>query len=419
MWGMRFLRWLLVGVVLLAVPAFFYRVELGRLWHMARLFEPDRITYNFQHMDEILDSRRIEAGGDVLAFRRGTYTLPARFRFRDRTFETEAFLEEVVTTGLIIVQDDTILLERYAHGHTPEGKHIAWSVSKSFVSALFGIAVAEGHVRDIEEPVTHYVPELAGSGYDGVSIKDVLQMSSGVRFDEDYGDPFSDINRMGPAMAIGSLLDFATTLERERPPGTRRHYVSVDTQVLGTILVRATGRSLASWTSEKLWKPLGMEFDAYWLLDGTGMEWAFGGLNASLRDFARFGWLYASGGRREGRQIVPRAWVEASVTPDASHLMPGEDLHEDGRMGYGYQWWIPAGSEGDFTALGVYGQNVYVDPKRRLVIAKNSADLEFQRNDFENGQRALALWRAIGSDLDGRRQSPAPAATRQPTRSAP
>jgi CubicO group peptidase (beta-lactamase class C family) len=140
-----------------------------------------------------------------------------------------------------------------------------------------------------------------------------------------------------------------------------------------------------------------MEFDAYFLLDGTGMEWAFGGLNASLRDFARFGWLYLNRGSRNGRQIVPEAWVEASVTPDAPHLMPGDDPGSD--MGYGYQWWIPGGSDGEFTALGVYGQNIYVDPKSRLVIVKNSADLNFQRNGFENGQIALALWRTIAADL--------------------
>jgi CubicO group peptidase (beta-lactamase class C family) len=173
----------------------------------------------------------------------------------------------------------------------------------------------------------------------------------------------------------------------------------VDTQVLGTILVRATGVDLARYTTEKLWEPLGMEFDAVWLLDGTGMEWAFGGLNASLRDFARFGWLFLNDGRRHGRQIVPEPWVRASVTPDAPHLQPGPKPGTDDQMGYGYQWWIPADPDGDFMALGVYGQTIYVDPKHQLVIVKNSADRAFQRNGFENGRIALALWRAIAADL--------------------
>ena len=127
------------------------------------------------------------------------------------------------------------------------------------------------------------------------------------------------------------------------------------------------------------------------------------GLNASLRDFARFGWLYLNRGSRNGRQIVPEAWVEASVTPDAPHLMPGDDPNSSNGMGYGYQWWIPAGSDGDFTALGIYGQNIYVDPKHRLVIVKNSVDPDFQKNGFENGRIALALWRAIAADLNAKR----------------
>ena len=349
-----------------------------------------------------LHARTIERGDEVLEFARGTYSLPESFRYDDRSYDTESFLDELVTTGLIIVQDDTILLERYEHGHAAAGHHIAWSVSKSFLSALFGIAVEEGHIPDIMAPVTDYLPELEGSGYDGVPIKDVLQMSSGVGFDEDYGDLFSDINRMGPSMAVGSLLDFAATLERERTPGTLHHYVSVDTQVLGSLLVRATGQDLATYTSEKLWQPLGMESNAYWLVDGTGMEWAFGGLNASLRDFARFGWLYLNGGSRDGRQIVPRAWVRASVTPDAAHLMPGPKPGSSETLGYGYQWWIPTEPDGDFMALGIYGQMIYVDPKNHLVIVKNSVDRDFQKNGFENDRITLALWRTIAADLNAR-----------------
>src|SRR5690606_38561293 len=216
----RWLRWLGIALALALVPVVVYRTELTRLWRFAGVFDADRIVHDFQHMEEILDFRIVEAGGDVLELARGRDELPAGFRYGDRVFDTEQFLAEQQTTGLLVLHGDTILLERYAHGLTPAGHHIAWSVTKSVVSALFGIAVSEEHVPDIQVPVTHYLPELAGSGYDGVPIKDVLQMSSGVRFDEDYGDPFSDINRMGPSMAVGSLLDFAASLKRERPPGT-------------------------------------------------------------------------------------------------------------------------------------------------------------------------------------------------------
>ncbi len=398
----RLLPWIGAGLALMAALALVYRTELTRLWRVVHLFDADVIVHNLQHMDELFPSRPVQRGGEVFEFGRGTYSLPATFTYTDRSYDTETFLEDTATTGLLIVQDDRILLERYQRGHSAGGRHIAWSVSKSFVSALFGIAVAEGHIRDIMQPVTDYLPELEGSGYDGVPIKHLLQMSSGVGFNEDYGDPSSDINRMGRAMAMGSsLLEFAATLKRVREPGTLQHYVSIDTQVLGTILVRATGRSLAAFTSEKLWRVLGMESDAYWLVDGSGMEMAFGGLNATLRDFARFGRLYLNRGNWNGRQIVPRAWVDASVTPDAPHLMPGPKPNSDNEMGYGYQWWIPAEPRGDFMALGVYNQMIYVDPKHRLIIVKNSANRDFQRNGFEPTRETLALWRTVAADLDG------------------
>ncbi len=399
----RLLRWIGAGLALVAALAWVYRTELGRLWNVVRLFDADVIVYNFQHMDELFPRRTIARGDEVFEFGRGAYSLPPTFTYAGRSYDSQAFLEDTATTGLLIVQDDAILLERYARGHAASGRHIAWSVSKSVVSALFGIAVAEGHIRDIMQPVTDYLPELEGSGYDGVPIKHVLQMSSGVRFDEDYGDPWSDINRMGRVLALGStLLEFASTLEREREPGTLQHYVSIDTQVLGAILVRASGQSLAEFTSEKLWQPLGMESDGFWLLDGSGMEMAFGGLNATLRDLARFGRLYLHKGRWNGRQVVPEAWAVASVTPDAPHLMPGPKRNTLNEMGYGYQWWIPSDPDGDFMALGVYSQMIYVDPKNRLVIVKSSANRDFQRNHFEPTRETLALWRAVTADLRAR-----------------
>ncbi|MCP5042002.1 MAG: serine hydrolase [bacterium] len=396
------LRTLGVLLILVAIVGVWKRQSVVQLYRTAHLFDEDQIAYNFQHIDELFPTQAIAGGGEVFEFERGHYTLPKQFEYKGKTFDTEQYLVDTVTTGLLILHDDRILFERYAHGHSAEGTHIAWSVSKSFLSALFGIAVAEGAIQDIMQPVTDYVPELAGSGYDGVPIKHVLQMSSGVGFNEDYGDPNSDINRMGRALAFGSsLLEFSATLERAREPGTLQHYVSIDTQVLGTVLVRATGRGLSDYTSEKLWRPLGMESPAFWMIDGSGMGMAFGGLNASLRDFARFGRLYLHGGNWNGKQVVPEAWVRASTTPDAPHLAPGPKPGSNNLMGYGFQWWLPPDWNGDFMALGVYNQMIYVDPASGLVVARHAANRDFQRNNFEPTQEALALWRAIAEDLTG------------------
>jgi len=223
----RLLRTLGIVAALLLVASIWYRNELIQLWRTAHLFDEDSIVQNFQHMDELSDTSPIERGGEVLEFERGTYSMPASFTYEQKVLDTEAYLAETMTTGLLILHDDRIVLERYEHGHSAEGTHIAWSVSKSFLSALFGIAVGEGDVRDIMQPVTDYVPELAGSGYDGVPIKHVLQMSSGVGFNEDYGDPDSDVNRMGRAMAMGSsLLEFAATLHLRKALEAPRNGIS-------------------------------------------------------------------------------------------------------------------------------------------------------------------------------------------------
>lgn len=391
----------LLGLVLIAgAVTFVFRTEIRQLYRVAHLFDETEIVGNFQNMNELFPTRNVSATGDPSRFSRAEGTLPTSFMHDGRRFDTEAFLEDTVTTGLLVIRDGTIRYEDYARQHTENGRHIGWSVSKSLVSALFGIALEEGVIGDLMDPVTKYLPELEGSGYDGVPIKFVLQMSSGVGFNEDYGDPNSDINRMGRAMAMGgSLLEFAGSLERVRPPGTLQHYVSMDTQVLGEILIRTTGQSLAAYTEEKIWGPVGMESDAYWVMDGRGIEMAFGGFNASLRDFGRLGQLYLNGGRAKGRQIVPADWVLASVTPDAPHLEPGPKPGTDNRMGYGYQWWIPEGANGQFLALGVYNQLVYVDPESQVVIAKNSANRNFQAMNFESTRETVSFFRAIIAGL--------------------
>lgn len=228
-------------------------------------------------------------------------------------------------------------------------------------------------------------------------------MSSGARWNEDYSDPTSDINRFGRIMAIGgSMNEFAATLEREHEPGTLHHYNSVDTQVLGMLLRESTGRTIADYMTEKLWHPLGMESDAYWMLDSESMEMAFGGLNATARDYAKLGELYRLGGRWEGRQIVPRAWVHASVTPDAPHLTPEAKAESDFPVGYGYQWWIPAGDEGEYAAIGVYNQFIYVNPSRDVVIVKLSAFSDYATSLDDSAYReieTIEFFRAIGEHL--------------------
>ncbi len=234
---------ILVFLIVLAVLGFFYRKELGRLYNVITLFEPNVIVDNFRNMDTMFDYRTVHRGEAVLELKEGKRALPETYVYEGKVQNTAEFIDETWTTGLIVLKGDTVAFEEYYRGNDRDSKAISWSVAKSFVSALIGIAVEEGYIKDIEDPVTAYVPQLTGTGYDNVAIKDVLEMSSGVRFDETYADFFSDINRMGRVIALNKSLDsFVASLENEREPGTFNHYVSMDTQVLGMVLQGGHGQ---------------------------------------------------------------------------------------------------------------------------------------------------------------------------------
>jgi CubicO group peptidase (beta-lactamase class C family) len=385
---------LLLGGIAVAYP------RLHRVYSVIHLFDRKHIAENFRDMKATFDYRVVHKGDAVSRFQRSERPLPDSFTFEGKQVNVHDFLERTGTTGLIIIKDDTILHESYYRGNTASTQCISWSVGKSFVSALVGLAVSEGRIKSIHDPVTDYVPVLKSCGYDGVSIKDLMNMSSGIRFNEDYADFHSDINRMGRTIAFGTSMEkFILTLKRERPAGQFRHYVSMDTQVLGMLVRNVTGMSLSDYLEQEIWKKAGMEADAYWLLDSTGMELAFGTLNVTLRDFARFGVLYRDRGRMMNQQIIPEQWVEDSVTPDAPHLMPGKKLNSNSVFGYGYQWWIPPVPDGDFMAMGIYNQFIYVNPRRGIVIAKTSAHPDFNRNEDELASAAMfqTLARALGN----------------------
>lgn len=383
---MKTFKRILLAAVLFLIGAFlWYYPKIMRVKEVVSFFDEDKIVDNFRTTNELVTFNELPAAANPEYFPVDTNRnpLPPAIGVTGDTFlETAAYLQRTYTTGLLVLQNDTITYERYFRGHTAETPQIVWSVSKSFLSTLIGIAVAEGHIKSLEQPVEEYASELTDSGYGGVRIKDVLQMSSGVAFNEDYADFWSDINRWGRAFAWGSSQDaFAATLVREHQPGTYHHYVSIDTHVLGMVLTAATGRTITDYATEKLWTPLGMEHDSYWLTDDYGTEMALGGLNTTVRSCAKLGSLVAHGGNWRGRQIVPEAWVKASTTPDAPHLVPGRRANSAHDLGYGYQWWIPESEEGEFLAVGVYNQFIYINPTHNTVIVKHSANPNFTKGD--------------------------------------
>ncbi len=362
---------------------------------------------NFCRMADLFPTRSMAASAHPFRFPRGAeIELPKDFAFHGGARSVEELLATTDTSALLVLKRGEIRLERYWLTGGPDVQWISWSVAKSFVSALVGIAVAEGAIESIDAPMNRYSPALTGSVYDGVRIKDVLQMSSGARWSEDYSDATSDIHRLGAAMAGNqSLADFVKGMERATEPGTFCQYNSADTQALGMVVVEATGRSFADLMQEKLCEPLGMESAGSWLLDASGMEMVLGGLNLTARDFAKIGELFRNGGRWRGEQLVPEAWVEASTTPDAPHLEQGRVV-VGGHVfpaGYGYQWWVPAGDRGEFSAIGVYNQFVFVDPSRHVVIVKLSANRAYGTSPDEATNReeeTIEFLRAVSGATD-------------------
>lgn len=363
---------------------------------------------NFCRLASLLPTSELTPSSTPHSWKTGDpLDLPETYIFEGQTKSFGDFFAGTDTAALLVLEDGVIRHEQYALTGGPEVPWISMSVAKSFVSALVGIAVAEGHIRSIDEPISNYVTVNPGSAYDGCSIRNVLQMSSGARWNEDYSDTTSDVFQLNAAMAgVGTLDDFVAGVVRENEPGTVCRYNSGDTQVLGSLLVRATNRSVTDYMQEKLYEPLGMTSPGYWLLDSAGMEVVFAGLNMTARDFAKLGELYRNGGRWQGKQIVQEEWVRASVVPDAPHLQPGEPIVGTHRFGYGYgyQWWIPAGNGGEFTAIGVYNQFVYVDPTTKAVIVKLSANRTYGTTDDEStnhDHETGAFLRSISGALRG------------------
>ena len=371
-----------------------------RVHKVKTLYDKDKIVYNFLNMDKIFPTREIKASKNPKPLKRNIKTLPETFFFEGEEKNLQEYLDYFWSDGMIVLHKNEMVYENYWLGNNENKRHISWSVAKSFISALVGIAYEEGLIDSLDDPVTKYLDDFKETGYDDVTIKDILQMSSGVLFNEDYADYDSDINRFGRAVATGtSMRDFSKTLTREREPGTYMHYVSINTQVLGFLLQEVTKKSISQYLYDKIWNPLGMEDSAYFILDDVKDEFALGGLNATLRDYAKFGLLYLQNGCWNDNQIISKQWIEDSHSTDGIHLVPGERETSSNPWGYGYQWWVPGFPDTDYTASGVYNQYIYIDPLSEIVIAKTSSNYKYTSELQMSKDMHMAMFRAIANHI--------------------
>lgn len=296
----------------------------------------------------------------------------------------EAYMARHRVAGLLIIKNGRIVLERYALGNDERSKWYSFSVGKSVVSTLVGAALQQGHIRSLDQPVTDYLPTLSGTAYDGATIRHLLQMSSGVAWNEGYRDGTSDVSRMYEAIVAGrpgGIVAVMKTLEREATPGTKFLYKTGETHLLGEIVTAATGKRLADYLSERIWSRFGMESDGYWILESLdGQETGGGAVNFTLRDYGRFGLFILGGGMAAGEPILPEGWIEAATHPPPDSPQVGYGKVVPGLpLGYGYQWWsFPpraqatgiaalANHEGAFAGEGIFGQFLYINPRENLV----------------------------------------------------
>lgn len=321
------------------------------------LWTPEQQRAGFPNYDLLFDTRFIPASNtpSILPARPTDFG-NLRYEVDGRAFGLDDFITHNHVTGLIVVQDGEVLLERYAAPNGPSVRWVSYSVAKSVVSLLVGAAIRDGYIGSVEDRVTHYLPLLGGSAYDDVSIRDLLRMSSGVAWNEDYSDPESDVSR---EIDFGALdrLRFLGGKPRVADPGERFNYSTGEIFLVGSVVRAAVGNNLSSYLHQKIWEPFGMEADANWMLvEPGGPEYAGCCISATLRDYARLGlFTLADGTLEDGGQVLPEGWIAESTSPSPAN------------PGYGYLWWL--GDDGSFGARGIFGQMIHVDPSLDLVIA--------------------------------------------------
>lgn len=390
-------------VIVAALVVTFNWAKIRRLLRVNSLFTEELIVGNFSNMRDMFFHVDMPArASDPYPLRSDPRPIPARFSFRGKEFKVADWMAERRVTAIVVLKNGKIAHEEYFLGTTPRDRRISWSMAKSVLSAAFGIAFADGKIGSLDEQVVKYVPSLKDTAYDGATIRNVLNMASGVYFNEDYLDYNSDINRMGRTLALGrSMDDFAASLKKRGwEPGSRNHYVSIDTHVLGMVLRAATGQTAYDYVADKVLRPLRLEADPYYLTDGYGVAFVLGGLNLRTRDYARFGLMFANGGKVDDMQVVPADWVAESTTPSAPPPIEEMVGTDDGLLKYGYQWWLaPDPREGEFFAHGIYGQFIYVDQTKNVVIATNGADLGFREGEGRVTLEHVALFRTIADGL--------------------
>ncbi|MEX1238055.1 MAG: serine hydrolase domain-containing protein, partial [Pseudomonadales bacterium] len=339
----------------------------------------------FKSIDQLYPTRTIEASATPLVLDENPMDLSGlTYTVDDKTFTLADFVAMPSAMGLIVVKDGDIVFEHYGAGNDQSTRWISFSVTKSVTSMLLGAALVDGYIESVDEPVSHYLPRLRGTPYEDATIENVLHMASGVAWNEDYADPESDVANAGGANGL-ELVRYLAQLSRESEPGKTFNYNTGETNLVGEILRAAIGNNATVYLAHKIWQPFGMESDATWLLGGpAGGETGGCCISATLRDYARIGLFAMNNGKlADGTQVLPADWMARSTRPS------------EGYENYGYLWWLY--DQGSYAALGIFEQQIYVDPAAQLVIAAHGNAPTATGSDY--GKHIEAVTQAIRKAL--------------------
>ena len=351
---------------------------------------PELAVHTFRNIDRLFPTRTVPHADRPFPLPRATTTLGnIPFTSGGSTYTRDEYVRLNRVSGLMVLKHGRIAYEWYGFGNTDRTRWMSMSIAKSITSTLIGAAIRDGAIASLADPVTRYVPGLAGSAYDGVTVRDLLMMASGVRWNETYTDPRSDRRRLLEvqiAQQPGSAVALMRSLPRAAPPGTVNNYSTGETQIAGEVVRGAVGKPLAQYLGETVWRAFGMETDASWWLDApNGHEIGGSGFSATLRDYARFGLFFLNGGVIEGRRILPTGW-----TTDAGSR---QSLAGGRRIDYGYMWWPAAGAAINadaFSAVGIFGQALYINRREGVVIAQWGAQTKPTGGEIVNNDDFFA-----------------------------
>ena len=381
-------------IIVFSAIIFIFTEEIKRFFIVKNLFNEENIVYNFSNIHKMFDTINLEKSKNPLNLQSKPQDLVKTFKINEEEIKTKNFLTETKTTSLMVIKNNKITFEEYYLNTNRSDSRILWSATKSIVGLVVGIALIDGDIGEINERIAEGLPLLENSGFKDVTILQTLNMTSGIKFNENYDNFFSDINKFGRIIALGgSIDDFTGSMESEERPGKIQKYISINTHALAMMLEKKTKHRFLDYFYKKVWSLIKAEFNGKAVIDKEGSFMALGGFVLSTVDAAKFGLIMLNNGYLNNKQIIPTFWIKKIM----NHKIDPEVKIDESIKPFKYKmhWWFPADSQDEVFASGIYGQYIYINKKHKTVIVKTSADKRPKKYSKFSKLAHINLFRAI------------------------